>query len=75
MLNNLDDTSADLILPMNFTFTENSTECLNMTIIDDTLVEGDEAFTVTLLLVTIDKGVTLGNTSTGLITITDNEGI
>lgn len=66
--------SADLMLTMNFTFTESSIECLNLSIIDDTLVEGNATFPVILTLVTTGVGVTLETNSSGTITITDNEG-
>ena len=53
---------------------DNDTQCLNVSIIDDdTALEGDETFTVTLTLLTTGLGVTTGNTMT-TITITDNEG-
>ena len=55
---------------MNLTFlvgsTDNTTQCLPVTITDDTLVEGDEAFTVTLTLQTTGVGVTTGNNVTDL---------
>ena len=52
----------------------NGTErCLGALTIDDTLVEGDETFTVTLTLVTTGVGVTTGNTMT-TVTITENGG-
>ena len=59
---------------MNFTFIENSTQCLNVTISDDTLVEGDEIFTLMLTLITIGVGVTLGRNTATVITIRDDEG-
>ena len=65
------------MISMNLTFlvgsTDNTAQCLPVTITDDTLVEGDEAFTVTLTLQTTGVGVTTGNNVTDL-TITDNEG-
>ena len=48
-------------------------QCVDVTITEDTLVEGDEAFAVTLTLQTTGVGVTTGN-STTTVTITDNEG-
>lgn len=61
----------------NLTFPANSSsgdmECLNVTIIEDTLLEGDETFTVSLELLTIGKGVQLGN-SVVVVSIVDNEG-
>ena len=60
---------------MNLTFPISSmdtdTECLNITIMEDTLVEGEETFTVTL---TTGLGVTTG-TDVTTVTIMDNEGI
>ena len=50
---------------------DNDIQCLNITIMEDTLVEGDETFAVTL---TTALGVTTGTDIT-IITITDNEGI
>ena len=62
---------------MNLTFVVNSTDstaqCLNVTITDDTLVEGDEIFMVTLVVVTTGVGVTLGSNSTTILII-DNDG-
>ena len=46
-------------------------QCINVTIIDDSEIEGDETFTVTLT--TSSPAVTLGNAVT-TITITDNDG-
>ena len=62
---------------MNLTFVENSTDstaqCLNLTITDDSQVEEDEIFRVTLVLVTTGVGVTLGRDETTMVII-DNEG-
>lgn len=60
---------------MNFTFVENSTQCLNVTIIDDTLVEKNESFVLTLTLVNSGLGVTLGRNNSTEITVVDNDGI
>ena len=46
-------------------------QCIAVTIIDDSAMEGDETFTVTLT--TSSPHVTLGNAVT-TITITDNDG-
>lgn len=45
-----------------------------MTIIDDSVVEGDESFPVMLNLITIGAGVILGDNDTTVITIADDEG-
>lgn len=51
-----------------------TTRCLNVTLFDDTLVEGNETFTVTLTLGTNPGAdVSLGN-ALAIITIIDNEG-
>ena len=47
--------------------------CSNITILPDTLVEGNETFEVNLSLETTERGVTLENDAT-VITIIDNEG-
>ena len=46
------------------------TECITLTIRDDTVVEGDEVFTVTII--ESDEGVMLGNNQRN-ITIIDND--
>ena len=78
---NLDSAIADAdyeTINMNFTFVVNSTDgdmqCMNVTINDDTLVEGDEAFSVKLNLFTMGVFVTLRNNRTATIIIIDNEG-
>lgn len=63
------------MLAKNFTFTEDSIECLNVTIIDDSVIEGYESFSIRLFYVTTNVGVTLGQNSTAIITIRDNEGM
>ncbi len=45
--------------------------CVNITILDDNLIEGDELFTVRLTLITPTLSLGLGNTD---ITIMDDEG-
>ncbi len=66
------------MLTMDLTFAlysmDGDTVCLDVVIFNDTLVEGDETFTVTLTLVSTDQGVTTGNNTTA-ITITDDEGL
>ncbi len=52
---------------------DNDTQCLNINITDDMLVEGDETFTVTLILLTTDLGVIIENDMT-VMTIRDDEG-
>ncbi len=61
--------------PLTFTTgsMDGSTQCLNVTITEDTLVEGDETFSVTLTLTPPEQAVTAENTTT-TVTITDNEG-
>ena len=47
--------------------------CVNVTIVDDGLVEGDETFGITLNLIThLDNRLML-NTVTGMIMITDDD--
>lgn len=70
----LDSSFSDASLAMNFTFTENSTECLNVTIDDDTLIEGEEMFDIRLFSVFPDGAVTLLSNNSAIITIEDNEG-
>ena len=50
-----------------------STQCLPIMILEDTLVEGSETFTVSLTSSSSVPGVTLDNTL-DIVTITDNEG-
>lgn len=69
-----DSAVSDAELDMNFTFVESSSQCVNLTIIDDTLVEGYETFRVVLALVTVEVGVSLNSNNTAMITIIDNEG-
>ncbi len=65
------------MVSMNFTFpvnsTDDATQCLNVTITDDVLLEGNETLTMMLALVSIEADVIIGNEMTA-ITITDNEG-
>ena len=61
--------SSDEVFPSEST--DNATACVNITILDDDILEGDHAFTVTLT--TLDPDVMLGNYET-TITIIDNEG-
>ena len=61
--------SSDEVFP--FGSTDNDTACVNITIMDDDILEGDHTFTVTLT--TLDPDVMLGNHET-TITIIDNEG-
>ena len=63
-------TSSPLVFPAGST--DGAMECMNITIMEDTLFEGDETFTVGLMVVT--SGVMAGNTET-IVTITDNEGL
>ena len=49
---------------------EGATQCLNVTVVDDDVVERVETFSVTMM--EDDDGVRLGN-SRSTITITDNE--
>ena len=65
--------SMDLTFPVNSE--DGATQCLNVTVLMDFLVEGNETFTVTLTLMTAELGVTLGDTTLTNVTITDNEGI
>ena len=62
---------------MNLTFTANvlngTIKCLNVSIIEDFLVEGDEIFTVNVSLLNTDNGITLEN-DIATVVITDNEG-
>ncbi len=53
---------------------DSDTQCLNITINTDTLVEGEETFTVTLTLLTTGLGVFTENDLT-TVTIMDDEGI
>ena len=50
--------------------TDTATRCVNITILDDAALEGDQTFTLTLS--TSDPDVLLGNDKT-LITIEDND--
>ena len=63
---------------MNLTFPVNSVngtvQCFNVTIIEDNVVENDEMFIITQVLVTTGLGVTIGNNTITTITIIDNEG-
>ena len=52
--------------------TDNATRCVNITILDDAALEGDQTFTLTLS--TSDPDVVLGNNVT-LITIEDNDSV
>ena len=51
-----------------------ATACANISIEDDVLIEGDQDFAVTLSLVTMDMGVTLGSPITTTVTIRDDDG-
>ena len=62
--------NMDLIFPTSSG--NNDTQCLNVTITDDTALEGAETFIVTLT--TADTLVMLGDNET-TVTITDNEGL
>ena len=53
--------------------TDAETQCLNVTITEDALVEGDETFIVTMTLLTTGVGVTTENDMSA-ITVMDNEG-
>ena len=61
----------------NLTFSINSTngdtQCLNVSVTDDTLVEMNETFSMVLTIVTTGLGVTIGDNITTFI-IEDNEG-
>lgn len=63
---------------MNLTFVSNSSngsaQCINVTIIDDTLVEGSKKFTVILTEATVGVGIHLERDTSTTITIEDNEG-
>ena len=52
---------------------EGTARCSNITINEDTLVEGSETFSVMLTLISMELGVTMGNSVT-TVTILDNEG-
>ena len=52
--------------------TDTATRCVNITILDDTALEGDQTFI--LALFTSDPNVLLGNDMT-LITIEDNDSV
>ena len=60
--------SSDEVFPSGST---DGTMCVNITILDDTALEGNQSFTLTLT--TSDPDVVLGNNVT-IITITDNDG-
>ena len=51
--------------------TNSDTQCVDLLIVDDSALEGDQAFT--LILATLDPDVILRETTT-TITITDNDG-
>lgn len=63
---------------MNLTFVANvlngAMQCLNISIIDDVLVEKDENFTVNIALLNTDNGIVLGNDNDTTLVIRDNEG-
>ena len=61
--------SSDEIFPSGST--DGDTACVNITILDDDILEGDHTFTVTLT--TLDPDVMLGSNE-ATITIIDNEG-
>lgn len=71
VLDNIDTATADVELAMNLTFADNSTQCLNLTIIDDTLVEGMETFTVNLTSVNTEVNVAFRIAE---VIIEDNDG-
>ena len=52
--------------------TDNATRCVNITILDDAALEGNQTFTLTLS--TSDPDVVLGNNVT-VITIEDNDSV
>ena len=53
--------------------TDNAARCVNITIIDDGALEGDQIFVVTLIPTATHDGLMLGIDRT-CITITDNDG-
>ena len=63
--------SSPQSLTFNATSPDGDMRCTNITIDDDTLIEGDETFTVDLTVTTPD--VMMGNAMT-TVTITDDEG-
>ena len=60
--------SSSMVFPAGST--DNATRCVGITVIDDSALEGDQTFTVTLT--TSDPGVILG-TNIATITIIDND--
>ena len=52
---------------------DTDTQCLNITIINDDALEGDQIFALTLLLPTQDPSVVIIRNMTAII-ITDNDG-
>ena len=69
----VDYTASNMGFTISMNFTDNDTRCLDVTILEDPLVEGDETFTVTLTLLTPGLGVTTGDDITA-VAVTDNEG-
>ena len=70
---NNDYTSVDMGLTFPMSSMNTDFQCLNITILDDALLEEAETFTVTLTLLTTGLGVMVDNDTT-TVTITDNEG-
>ena len=68
-------TRSDFTVMSGITITADSTgeHCADISVLEDTLFEGDETFTVTLAVANPSSGVTLDNDVVE-ITITDNEG-
>ena len=48
------------------------TESLNVTIVDDSIIEGDQSFTVNISSISLDS-VSVGTPSTVAVTIIDND--
>ena len=72
-LNELDYEAISTVITFSVGSIDAEAQCLNVTIIEDALVEGNETFFVTLTLLTTELNVTTENDVT-VVTITDNEG-
>ena len=71
-VSDVDYDSASMNLTFNAGDGNAAERCLRVTINPDSLIEGSEAFIVSLSLVTTDFGIAIGNTTTTTVTITDD---
>ena len=67
------DTMEIIIAPGNLPIV--SGDCLNVTAIDDSLVEGDHEFDINITSTSNDQQIDIVDPSVNTVTITDNDGM